>query len=143
MSCTTHMQAQAHREGERRGGFPRARIIVSKAPSTKYLGSPRINPMTTIKLVWVNVVPFCVATFFVFLTPRLLLLSYYLNGRVEQIPGLYGFNIKSSFFFCFYLQENDIIHLINKVDENWYEGSVNGRTGYFPQTYVQVVTPLP
>ncbi|XP_055693852.1 endophilin-A isoform X9 [Lutzomyia longipalpis] len=40
-------------------------------------------------------------------------------------------------------KENDIIQLINRVDENWYEGSVNGRTGYFPQSYVQVVVPLP
>ncbi|XP_031640087.1 endophilin-A isoform X2 [Contarinia nasturtii] len=40
-------------------------------------------------------------------------------------------------------KENDIIQLLNRVDENWYEGSVNGRTGYFPQTYVQVITPLP
>lgn len=42
-----------------------------------------------------------------------------------------------------YLQENDVIQLITKVDENWYEGSVNGRTGYFPQTYVTVTVPLP
>uniref|UniRef100_A0A1B0D0X3 Endophilin-A n=1 Tax=Phlebotomus papatasi TaxID=29031 RepID=A0A1B0D0X3_PHLPP len=40
-------------------------------------------------------------------------------------------------------KENDIIQLINRVDENWYEGSVNGRTGYFPQSYVQVMVPLP
>lgn len=35
-------------------------------------------------------------------------------------------------------QENDIIRLLNKVDENWYEGQVNGRSGYFPQSYVSV-----
>lgn len=40
-------------------------------------------------------------------------------------------------------QENDTITLIQKIDDNWYEGSVNGRTGYFPVTYVQVVNPLP
>lgn len=40
-------------------------------------------------------------------------------------------------------QENDIITLINKVDENWFEGSVNGKTGYFPISYVQVTVPLP
>lgn len=40
-------------------------------------------------------------------------------------------------------KENDIITLLNKVDENWYEGSVNGRTGYFPQSYVNIVMPLP
>ncbi|XP_043278127.1 endophilin-A isoform X2 [Venturia canescens] len=40
-------------------------------------------------------------------------------------------------------KENDTITLIQKIDDNWYEGSVNGRTGYFPVTYVQVVNPLP
>lgn len=43
----------------------------------------------------------------------------------------------------FPLQENDTITLTQKIDENWYEGSLDGRTGYFPVTYVQVVVPLP
>uniref|UniRef100_A0A0C9RVF1 Endophilin-A n=1 Tax=Fopius arisanus TaxID=64838 RepID=A0A0C9RVF1_9HYME len=40
-------------------------------------------------------------------------------------------------------KENDTITLIQKIDENWFEGSVNGRTGYFPVSYVQVIQPLP
>ncbi|XP_034833522.1 endophilin-A isoform X1 [Maniola hyperantus] len=40
-------------------------------------------------------------------------------------------------------KENDVITLINKVDDNWFEGSVNGKTGYFPISYVQVTVPLP
>ncbi|XP_053611714.1 endophilin-A isoform X1 [Plodia interpunctella] len=40
-------------------------------------------------------------------------------------------------------KENDVITLINKVDDNWFEGSINGKTGYFPISYVQVTVPLP
>lgn len=40
-------------------------------------------------------------------------------------------------------KENDIIQLINRVDDNWFEGSLKGRTGYFPQAYVEVKVPLP
>ncbi|XP_052872668.1 endophilin-A isoform X1 [Anopheles cruzii] len=40
-------------------------------------------------------------------------------------------------------KENDLITLIQRVDENWFEGSLNGRTGYFPQSYVQVTVQLP
>lgn len=48
-----------------------------------------------------------------------------------QNPGELGF------------KEHEIITLLSRVDDNWFEGSVNGRTGYFPQSYVQVVVPLP
>lgn len=42
-----------------------------------------------------------------------------------------------------WFQEGETIILLNRVDENWFEGSTNGRTGYFPVSYVQVVVALP
>ncbi|KAL0821024.1 hypothetical protein ABMA28_005672 [Loxostege sticticalis] len=40
-------------------------------------------------------------------------------------------------------KENDVITLIQKVDDNWFEGSLNGKQGYFPISYVQITVPLP
>jgi endophilin-A len=40
-------------------------------------------------------------------------------------------------------KEGDVIHLTARIDENWYEGTVHGRSGYFPVTYVQILVPLP
>jgi len=40
-------------------------------------------------------------------------------------------------------KEGDIITLKEKVDDNWYEGSFQGKTGFFPINYVTVLVPLP
>ncbi|VDD80753.1 unnamed protein product [Mesocestoides corti] len=37
----------------------------------------------------------------------------------------------------------DIIQLIRQVDENWFEGRLNGKVGFFPVNYVEVLEPLP
>ncbi|CAJ0593905.1 unnamed protein product [Cylicocyclus nassatus] len=40
------------------------------------------------------------------------------------------------------LKEGQIVELISQVDENWFEGRLDGRSGLFPVTYVQVLIPL-
>merc|ERR1719397_1273844 len=40
-------------------------------------------------------------------------------------------------------KEGDTIILKQKVDDNWFEGSFQGKTGFFPINYVNVVIPLP
>uniref|UniRef100_A0A8C6WND5 Endophilin-A2 n=1 Tax=Neogobius melanostomus TaxID=47308 RepID=A0A8C6WND5_9GOBI len=40
-------------------------------------------------------------------------------------------------------QEGDMITLTNRIDDNWLEGRLHGRTGYFPVNYVEVLGALP
>ncbi|XP_076337087.1 endophilin-A-like isoform X6 [Tachypleus tridentatus] len=40
-------------------------------------------------------------------------------------------------------KEGDVINLVCRIDENWYEGTMSGRSGLFPVSYVQVMVPLP
>ncbi|XP_029104802.1 endophilin-A2-like [Scleropages formosus] len=40
-------------------------------------------------------------------------------------------------------REGDIITLSGQIDENWYEGSLRGQSGFFPLSYVEVMVPLP
>ena len=39
-------------------------------------------------------------------------------------------------------KEGDVVLLLQKIDDNWYQGSLNGKTGMFPVSYVQVLVPL-
>ncbi|MEQ2164698.1 hypothetical protein GOODEAATRI_009427 [Goodea atripinnis] len=40
-------------------------------------------------------------------------------------------------------QEGEIIMLVSRIDENWFEGRLGKKSGYFPTNYVEVIVPLP
>jgi len=55
--------------------------------------------------------------------------------------ALYDFEAENSDELGF--KEGDVISLKQKVDDNWFEGTFQGRTGFFPINYVTVLVPLP
>lgn len=55
--------------------------------------------------------------------------------------ALYEFDAENPAELSF--KEGDMILLKSQIDGNWYEGMLNGKTGYFPVSYVTIVVPLP
>ncbi|KAK4312210.1 hypothetical protein Pmani_016334 [Petrolisthes manimaculis] len=55
--------------------------------------------------------------------------------------ALYNYERKETGDLSF--KKGDVILLRKKIDSNWYQGELNNQTGFFPASYVQVITPLP
>jgi len=68
-------------------------------------------------------------------------LLYVGSSSGPRAEALYDFDAETDSELAF--REGDIITLLSRIDENWYEGSVRGKTGLFPVTYVKVIVGLP
>lgn len=64
-----------------------------------------------------------------------------LRSNQPSCQALYDFEAENGNELSF--KEGDVIVLKTKLDENWFEGSLNGKTGCFPINYVNVIVNLP
>ena len=56
------------------------------------------------------------------------------------VKALYDFDVENEGELGF--REGDIIDLVARLDENWFEGELRGQRGYFPCNYVEVIIDL-
>ncbi len=66
-----------------------------------------------------------------------------INNGMRKEPScraLYDFDAEN--FEELEFKEGNIIRLVARLDENWYEGEVNGRRGRFPASYVEILVPI-
>lgn len=59
----------------------------------------------------------------------------------ERVRALYEFWAENPAELSFQL--GDIITVVNKEDEGWWEGELNGKKGLFPANYVEIVPDKP
>ncbi|CAG0885203.1 unnamed protein product [Darwinula stevensoni] len=64
-----------------------------------------------------------------------------MNSKQPCCQALYDFEAENPEELTF--KEGDMIQLDCKLDDNWYRGTVHGRSGIFPVSYVQVLVPFP
>lgn len=65
--------------------------------------------------------------------------SYFIVLVEEKYVAMYNFEGKDE--ECLTLKEGDVVVVTNKNDSGWWTGSLDGKTGVFPGSYVKEVPP--
>ncbi|XP_076468584.1 E3 ubiquitin-protein ligase SH3RF3-like [Babylonia areolata] len=64
-----------------------------------------------------------------------------LDGPQPCARALYSYEASEKDDLSF--KKGDLVTLRRQIDDNWYQGELNGQIGVFPASYVQVLVPLP
>ena len=71
-----------------------------------------------------------------------LTIDLYIDYELYSLfSALYDFDAKNYGELSIF--EGQKIDLLSQLDDEWYEGRVDGTIGYFPINYVKILVPLP
>ncbi|XP_054827224.1 nostrin isoform X2 [Eublepharis macularius] len=63
------------------------------------------------------------------------------DSACTMCTALYDYQTEREDELC--LKEGDVIVIHQKEDDGWWRGSINGKSGIFPATYVEEISPYP